>query len=194
MREDFTKINKIELRIYEIVGIRYFQKMVFALEKFIHRNDGGRNQNYHFTSNSIAPVDQFTKFLFFNGSIHVRNIIFFMLYCIIKCCFWRFAFYDVFLLILCIKDIYCVLLQRYNYLRMIKLSNNIRKQRDMRVNRKANQLLTIFKQKYDISCVEKDLEFVRNLKLAIINKSEIVLNVEDEIILQRLIEVMGDDN
>lgn len=190
MKDKFTRINEVELKVYRYLGICYFQKMVFMLEKFIHRKDNGKNQNYHFASNCMEPVEQFVKYLFFNGSIHVRNMCFFVIYCAIKKCFFSFHFYDVLLLFLWVKDLYCVMLQRYNYLRMTKFSIRMKKRRNIRIEKKTEELLPTFKRDYDSSYVGKDLEFIKNLKWAIDNKSELVLDVEDEMTLKRLIALM----
>lgn len=53
MEIKYTPINNVELRVYKIFGVCYFQKLVFLLEKFIHRKDGKKNQNYHFTLGSV---------------------------------------------------------------------------------------------------------------------------------------------
>ena len=190
MKDKFTRINEVELKVYRYLGICYFQKMVFMLEKFIHRKDNGKNQNYHFASNCMEPVEQFVKYLFFNGSIHFRNMCFFVIYCAIKKRFFSFHFYDVLLLVLWVKDLYCVMLQRYNYLRMTKFSIRMKKRRNIRIEKKTEELLPAFKRDYDSSYVGKDLEFIKNLKWAIDNKSELVLDVEDEMTLKRLIALM----
>ena len=108
MKDRFTRVNEVELKVYRWLGVCYFQKMVFMLEKFIHRKDKGKNQNYHFVSNSVEPVEQFVKYLFFNGSIHFRNICFFVFYCIIKKFFFSFYFYDVLFFVLFVLVLYFV--------------------------------------------------------------------------------------
>lgn len=108
MENRVSLINKVELHLYSILGVRFFQKMVFNLEKFIHRKDGEKNQNYHFTSNSIEAMDQFVKYLFFNGSIHFRNIVFFIVYCIMKKVFFRLVSMIFLLLFFLLKT--CIVL------------------------------------------------------------------------------------
>ena len=93
-------------------------------------------------------------------------------------------------LFLWVKDLYCVMLQRYNYLRMTKFSIRMKKRRNIRIEKKTEELLPTFKRDYDSSYVGKDLEFIKNLKWAIDNKSELVLDVEDEMTLKRLIALM----
>ena len=40
------KISKLELSLYEKLGVLKFRKCVFKLEEFIHRKDKGLNINY----------------------------------------------------------------------------------------------------------------------------------------------------
>ena len=53
----------------------HFRKLVFALQRLIHRKDKGHNINYHIPHQDIESFDAFDKYLFYNGAIHVRNIL-----------------------------------------------------------------------------------------------------------------------
>ena len=190
MENRVSLINKVELHLYSILGVRFFQKMVFNLEKFIHRKDGEKNQNYHFTSNSIEAMDQFVKYLFFNGSIHFRNIVFFIVYCIMKKVFFSFGFYDIFIVILFIKDVYCIMLQRYNYLRIKKANLLMQKRREICICKKVNELLPVFNKEYDVTYAKNDLQLICRIENAVLNKSQVVLTEEDENALKRLIDTI----
>lgn len=41
------KSQKIEKRVYELLGVNLFRKAAFKLEKIVHRKDKGKNTNYH---------------------------------------------------------------------------------------------------------------------------------------------------
>lgn len=194
MEIKYTPINNVELRVYKIFGVCYFQKLVFLLEKFIHRKDGKKNQNYHFTLSSINPMEHFVRFLFFNGSIHFRNICLFAIYCVIKKFYFSFYWYDAVFLVLFVKDIYCIMLQRYNYLRMIKANLQWERRRKKNINKRIDELLPVFQENYDISNVNQDLELIHRINVAIENKSVVFLNEEDEVILKRLMDVMKKTN
>ena len=64
-----------ELRIYEMLGIKHFRRLVFQLERFLHRKDRQQNLNYHIASYDPIAIKKFIKYLFYNGAIHVRNVI-----------------------------------------------------------------------------------------------------------------------
>ena len=66
--------EKVELSIYEKLGIKKFRKMVFLLEKIIHKKDKGKNRNYHLDGFGVSSIENFKKFIYYNGTIHVKNI------------------------------------------------------------------------------------------------------------------------
>ncbi len=55
-----------EQRVYEMLGIKFFRKLVFRLERLIHKNDHGRNTNYHIASFEVTETEAFIKYLFYN--------------------------------------------------------------------------------------------------------------------------------
>lgn len=106
-----TKKQKIETKIYELLGVKIFKKLVFRLEKIIHRKDKGQNINYHI-KNSITKesIDSFRKYLYFNGYIHTRNIIKGIAAIFIMIIFSVHPIFVIILSLLLIKDAYCIML------------------------------------------------------------------------------------
>lgn len=45
------KSRKIEIKVYELLGVKLFRKAAFRLEKIVHRKDKGKNTNYHIQKN-----------------------------------------------------------------------------------------------------------------------------------------------
>jgi len=134
------KKENLELKIYEFLGVKQFRKLVFLLEKIIHHKDKGKNINYHVKGLTVDELENFKKYLYYNGFIHVKNSIFVSLTIIAV-----LLFFDKLLLIYLIpsliKNIYCVMLQRYNYIRIsqrvqkkeqIILKNNINKREEFK--------------------------------------------------------------
>lgn len=180
---------RAEKRFYECVGVRYFQKLTFLLEKVIHRSDKGKNTNYHFRKMDMSAIDAFEKYLFYNGSIHVRNLVFFMIYVIVAVIFKkRFGWYDSIVLILALKDLYCVMLQRYNYLRLKEMKNIARLRRERRIERRTMEMKERFIEKYESSYACEDLEFIKNIKERIRNGENIVIGDKEEAVLKRISE------
>ena len=178
---------KIEMRLYEILGVKVFRKMVFWLEKMIHRRDRGKNINYHIPSKEVGALDAFVKYLFYNGSIHVRNLAFFAVYLLLKILFFRhFRFYDIILGLLAVKDAYCVMLQRYNLLRIRIYKERLQERQEKRKNKMIEIRKKAFDQSYDRTFAEKDLALIRRIKMCIENRETIMLSDEDIETLQRL--------
>lgn len=63
-----------EIRLYEALGIRIFQKLVFRLERFRHRADGDRNVNYHLLPYGETSPERFIRYLYLNAGIHISGL------------------------------------------------------------------------------------------------------------------------
>ncbi|MBQ7136348.1 MAG: hypothetical protein IJO43_00025 [Bacilli bacterium] len=128
------KSERFEMKLYEKLGVKGFQKLVFKLEKVIHFKDKKKNINYHIKNSSVDELKAFKKYLYYNGVIHVRNSIGLVGF---------LAFQQLFLsnwLLLYIvpsltKNLYCVMLQRYNYLRI----DRVIEQKQSRILKKAEK-------------------------------------------------------
>ena len=186
MLPDKNNKRKKEMRIYEILGVRIFQKMVFELEKLIHRKDGGQNENYHFQRNKEMYSENFIKYLFYNGSIHGRNLIYLLIiFLIMHICFKTSAF-DIGIIFLGIKDIYCVMLQRYNYIRISVHVEKVDERNQKKKLKKIEKLKSYRKAFYDEKNREKDLLFIKRLKEEIANNSYVMINEGDVERIKRL--------
>ena len=193
-----SKYNlQIEKRIYETLGVRLFQKLVFILEKIIHFIDHGRNKNYHFNLERFDYLEDYKKFIVYNASIHIRNIVYIFVYIVIRViiglinkCF-KIHQIDYILLLLLIKDLYCIMLQRYNYLRIQqyqKFKDKIKKKN-----------IDMYYQLYEKSLIidnEISVEYynlVTKLIHAIEDKKVIIFNEKEEELLDSLLDHISED-
>lgn len=171
--------NKVEMKLYELLGVKIFQKMVFGLEKIIHRKDGETNENYHFRGDGsrASVAGDFTKYLFYNGSIHVRNSIFLSLYLFVKyVIFHTWNMISWILLITLIKDLYCVMLQRYNYLRIKKFKAIEQIRMNKKKERFAKKLETV---SVESTSMEKEINLIRKMKKQLSQNGVIELEESD---------------
>ena len=155
-----------ELRVYEVLGVREFRRLVFALEKLNHRRDHGRNVNYHVPRLGITGLDGVIKYFFYNGSIHVRNILYIAVYFAARLLIHRgFLWFDAVAILLLIKDVYCVMLQRYNYIRVMQRRERLEKRRAAMVEKKARAInvaaLTPEERTKCLTLAQKLLEHIR---------------------------------
>lgn len=180
---DLSRIEhfKLEAKFYEVCGVRFFRRCVFALEKWIHRRDKGTNINYHIASIDSTATKEFIKYLFYNGSIHVRNIVYYCIFCVFRYSLFPFLRYlDIIPLIFAIKDIYCVMLQRYNYIQIQLRLPRLDELRKTRINRKIKKTVSAIKDvDYDDSIRQADSKLIQRLRLSVENGENIVLNDED---------------
>lgn len=113
----------MEMKFYELIGIRQWKKFVLWLMAQIIRNPRDRRgTNYYLKDLSLEAVKDFKKQLLFNGSVHLIGMI--------ACMFGMIVYYVqgelllskfLYLSILFILNLYCVMLQRYNWLRIKKV-------------------------------------------------------------------------
>lgn len=182
----------LEAKVYEIFGVKVFRKGVFALEKWIHRRDNGTNINYHIASIDSAATKEFIKYLFYNGSIHVRNIIYYCVFCIFRYSLFPFFHYlDVIPLILVVKDLYCVMLQRYNYIQIQLRLPRLDELRKTRINRRIQKTIwAIQDEDYDDSIRQVDIQVIRRLRMSVEKGESIVLSDEDRETYERLSRIL----
>ena len=178
--------RQTETQLYERLGVKLFRVLVFRLEKFIHRKDSGRNINYHVSSFDGHAVEGFIKYLFYNGAIHVRNIMFFVgLFAVRYGIFQSISAVDILLWSLFVKDIYCVMLQRYNYLRIKHRIDRLAEKEQVRIERKAANLSKAnpYKNREDL---QKDLLFVHTMQKRFCERECFFIGEEEIHALKRL--------
>ena len=178
----------MELKLYELLGIRFFQKLVFILEKIIHWKDKKQNQNYHF-SNKGKEKD-FERYLLYNASIHIRNIVILTGYFFLKAIFWKLTKGDVIIGLFFLKDVYCVMLQRYNYLRIKDYVKKREKIHDLKIDKQIKRINKNERNIYEVKYKEEDLILVYKLINAIEGKEYLVLTEKDEKSLERLNQLL----
>lgn len=59
----------MERKLYKLLGVRQFRKLVFGLERQIHRQDNEKNINYHLRWLIPDTLDTFTNYIFINVCI-----------------------------------------------------------------------------------------------------------------------------
>lgn len=189
------KIECLEIRTYEVLGVKHFRKLVFALERLIHKRDKGHNINYHIPHQDIESFDAFVKYLFYNGAIHVRNILAILLYFFCKMVwFHHLHWFDLIVAVFLIKDIYCVILQRYNYLRIKKRKEVLIIKRNEKIAREVAKIDISAVEDYSYAQIKQDLQLVRRLRDGIYGRHSVVLSDEDIGRLNRLSYLLDSRN
>ena len=188
--------HKVETKINELLGIKKFKKAVFKLEKIIHRKDKGKNINYHVKdSRSKESVNSFKKFLYYNGIIHIKNLLIgipsitIMALLNIKLIF--LIPYAIFLL----KDLYCVMLQRYNWIKINEFEEKLNNRQQKMIKKETEQLkIEKLNTKLDNVKIDKQ-QMIDNLiaiRSYIINNNNTNNQINDSII--NIVEITRNNN
>ena len=183
--------QKIEKKLYEILGVRFFRVLVFKLEKAIHHRDKRKNTNYHIANYEPSSLDAFIKYLFYNGAIHARNILYFAIYVLFRLIWGQeLDWFDVIMFVFAVKDIYCVMLQRYNYIRINERKKRLEEKRKSRLQKKFDRLQNPFCDQYDTNFAVEDLEVIRAMKQKIAKGGSIVISDREQKTLQRIVDAL----
>ena len=174
-----------ELKIYELLGVKQFRKLTFKLEKLIHKKDGKKNKNYHIEKLNQEAMESFKKYLFYNGSIHVKNAIRLSAIMIGIIAFKGFNFFLIPMAAILTKDLYCIMLQRYNFKKINQQKERL-KQRQQSIIRKEKESLDKEKLKEDIKSkninIESMIEQIKTLRKQIKDNNVNINNSSNEII------------
>lgn len=121
------KNKNLEMKIYELLGIKIFRKMVFSLAYIINlpkkrkltkeewENYNNKTSNYNIGKvKDLDDVKKYKKQMYLNASIHTLGLFL----CIVDLLLGGL---DVFFIIMTLINVYCVMLQRYNIIRLNKV-------------------------------------------------------------------------
>lgn len=126
-RISISKVNLLTLggkamekKIYEMLGIRQWKKFLLWIMLKIVRNPNNfrHMSNYYLESYNINAVRNFKKMLWVNGLIHTLGIILGILSMIKNGV-------SITMIIFLLINIYCLMLQRYNWIRIKKVLSRI---------------------------------------------------------------------
>lgn len=176
----------MESKIYEILGVKQFKKLTFKLEKYIHRKDKGTNKNYHLKGKDISAIENFKKYLYYNGFIHAKNSIFLITSLTIFILTVGFNYYLIPFILLLIKDLYCVMLQRYNWIKLNEYKEKLEQREKRKIEKEAKKII---KKEIpnDLERIDIMLEELRKLKDYLTNNGTAEINSDGCKILDEMI-------
>jgi len=168
------------------LGVKQFKKAVFMLEKIIHKRDKGKNINYHIkNSNDRESVDSFKKYLYYNGFIHTKNLITGIPIIVFAILCGQNLLFLIPLILFLIKDVYCVMLQRYNWLKISEFEKKL----EIRDEKKIDLSQKNFEKKeIKIKMIEKDvssdimIEKLQLLRSYLLEKSNDMCTIDNNFV------------
>lgn len=181
-----------EIRLYEALGIRIFQKLVFRLERFRHRADGDRNVNYHLLPYGETSPERFIRYLYLNAGIHISGlaatIVFSLIFAVMPGTLptvWAVCFVGV------IGNIYCIMLQRYNYLRIMRILKRQEERLALRSALWKERTAQRLSNADDPALRRKGIRCLRRMREDLARQGYTVISGSDEKTIQYLAEVSG---
>ena len=178
-RIDASIIKKIEdfkLKFYKKLGVEIFKRLTFKLEKLVHFRDKKKNKNYHIGARDREGLEQFKKYLYYNGFIHVKNLFVLLIVLGLRLILVKnFIIFDLYFLFSIPKNIYCIMLQRYNYIRINRTIEKLEKVKMRKIEKRAVELADREQllEKLDINVINQVLSFEKKENECTVNASAI---------------------
>lgn len=108
-----------EVKIYRLLGVDYFRKVILWFEKTKNRKKNRKNENYHPAAMDVISLEKHNGFLLYNAFLHSVSMFFVIVYCILALAFGLHnLIIDVIMVVISLLNIYCIILQRTNYLKV----------------------------------------------------------------------------
>ena len=188
MGHELSRSQKIELDLYRKMGIRAFRDFVFAIEGWKHRKDQGKNSNYHLKRMSGSGVFLHRVYLSYNALIHMTGIV---LACMIltarRLLSLRWGPADWGMCAAVLSNIYCIMLQRYNALRIEQYELALNERKQKREDKNAAILNERIPPSYDPQQLQSDLQWLRTMEEALRLRQDFrICGEEDAARLDRL--------
>ena len=121
------KNKNLEMKIYELLGVKIFRKIAFSLASIISlpkkrkmtkeewENYNNKTSNYNIGKvKDLDDVKKYKKQMYLNTSIHTFGLFLCMVDLLLGGA-------DAFFIIMTLINIYCIMLQRYNIIRLNKV-------------------------------------------------------------------------
>ncbi len=185
-RSKRTERSFVERRLYEFLGIRLFRKLALKLESFRHRKDNSRNINYHLHGSGISSVKSFTGYLFYNAVCHTISLSFVAAYFAITGIVGaRYIVLDVSMCILLLINLYCIMLQRYTYIKIREFAERLVNSREKRIADRIECLSQRIEHR-DYKELQKELLLIERIQESINNATDCVIKESDVAILSNI--------
>ena len=181
MEQGLSQINEYELALYCRLGVRRFRDFAFLLERIKHRKDSLRNSNYHLQQLSCAGAERHYMYLSYNALIHLFGMaLAIMLLLIRRIAGLRWGIADLGMAAAVVTNIYCIMLQRYNALRLRKYQFSSYKRMKKREEKNARILRDRIPEGVEAAQIVRDSEWICGLKEAIEGREVFVIEGEED--------------
>ena len=113
----------MELKFYEKIGVKHWKRfLMWLMAKLTPDTKHRKGSNYYLKYQRISAVKQFKKMLILNGTIHFVGSIYCLMFIMGNILGNNiFSFSTPILIVFFGMNLYCLLLQRYNWIRINKV-------------------------------------------------------------------------
>lgn len=188
MAKKITKLNQIELRLYKSIGISHFKRFVLWFEQTKHRKDGLRNKNYHLANRSEFAAKKHCAFLLYNAIVHAASILLALIYFL---SIWISGKQSIGLnAVMCIitaMNLYCIMLQRFVYLRLKNHSCKCRQKTARYVKDKCAIVKPEIQKCFSMQQIQSDAAFVVRTKACLLAEKNSFITDKDISTMERLL-------
>ena len=182
----FRLTEKLELRIYGLLGIVPFKRLLLRIEKIKHRNKGTNNDNYHPSKLTPSSLIAFRGYLQYNALLHIVSIFLVTFYFVISsyahislwwitCLAW----------LILVVDLYCIILQRYTYLRAKRVLVRC-DYIETQISERAVAQLQNRIMHFTLEELQDDLSFLNKLHVCSLSGETCIVSAGDTDTLKRL--------
>lgn len=175
-----------EVKIYRLLGVNYFRKAILWLEKTKNHKKNRKNENYHPSAMDIISLEKHNGFLLYNAFLHGVSMFFVIIYYILALVFGLHnLIINVIMAIISLLNIYCIILQRTNYL---KVKEYFCRYRNRLYSRLSSFDTGVMRQIYakEPSLLFSDYKVICKLKNAFDGKEDYYIGITDIDNLKRI--------
>ncbi len=148
--------RNFELKLYELMGIKFFKRVILRFEAIKHFKDSGKNSNYHIRGTSSISLDSSFAFFIYNSIFHFTSILLIFLYfAISQAVLFNSLAINIGMVILFILNVYCIILQRYNYLRLKLILEKRAKRNEKKIRDYKEHILNCLEKKRKADLLEE---------------------------------------
>lgn len=181
MEQGLSRINEYELALYRRLGVRRFRDFAFLLERLKHRKDTLRNSNYHLQQMSFGGAKRHFVYLSYNALIHLFGMALAVTILLIRRIIgFRWGIADLGMAAAVVTNIYCIMLQRYNALRLRKYQFSFYKRMKKREEKNARILRDKIPEGVETAQIVRDTEWICGLKKAVEDGEIFVIEGEED--------------
>ena len=186
--------ENIEIRCYELLGVRSFRKLLFLIEAKKHRRDGKKNPNYHLRDFSVYSMECYKGYILYNTCLHVIGIaLAASAYLSMLLSGKRPPVLSALVLLILIVNCYSLMLQRYVFL---KIRSCLTKRKAVLAHREDLycQKIEAKLPQYDRAVLLSDYRQFCSIKESMDTGSEIFLDDHAADVLSRVSGIIREPN